>query len=255
MDNIELLKSRLRSARAESNFASLGYSQHLEIACRLAFGAPSANHFMASSAEYSLSLPISIFAVLERIQQAEDLLPALQDQHEIKGYERLDRWELAAALWAQLAQAPKVPSSLLWLISQTEEIDDLPLPMMMGQEGKPVSVLDPASNMPPKDALRFVLTSWLPYKEGPKRSLLTQLWDELEQIAVSNGLTYREANYYRSICRESYNHGWSLESMILLGILDVRPDDASFFKRFPTSSGAMETLRMVWQEEEPELAP
>jgi hypothetical protein len=82
-----------------------------------------------------------------------------------------------------------------------------------------------------------------------------QLWDQLQQVARRHGLSEQAAGYYQSICRESYNHGWSVESMALLGILDVEPEDGSFFKRFGSDEEVVSAMREIWRYEEPKGAP
>lgn len=255
MDNVTFLKSEVRASRARTPALELSYAQHLEVACRLVFGAQSLNHFMASPDHYCASVPDSILTVLDRIQRCEPMLPELPVDDVVPGYERLEQWEVAAGIWAGALQRLHVPSPLLWLFLQTQEINDLPMPMLMNAEGAISSPVDPTADISPQERLMLILYVWLPHKEGPGRKALIELWDQLQITAEARGMSKEEASYFRMVCRESYNHGWSLESMVLLGIFDAEPQKGSFFDRFGIGSEASAIMREIWETEEPGLAP
>jgi hypothetical protein len=254
MDNVTLLKKEVRASRARTPALKLTYAQHLEVACRLVFGAKSLNHFTSSPDHYSASVPDSILEVLDRIQRCEPMLAAVPVNKDVPGYERLEQWELAAGIWAGVLQQFSAPSALLWLIQNTQEIADLPLPMFMGDDGELASLLDPSVAIEPRAQLQMIITHWLPQKEGPGRRLLIELWDQLQVTAERRGLSKEDAGYFRMICREAYNHGWSLESMTLLGVLDANPLEGSFFDRFGSGAEAMDAMKNIWRTEEPECA-
>lgn len=251
MDMLQSLKDGVRRALSQHAFPDQTYSQALEAACRLVYGAPSLNHFTAAPATYSDTTPPSMTEALRRIQHAEGFFAA-ERSDEVEGYERIELWEQAAKLWLLVIGCEHKQSPLLSILEQAADFNQLPIPMTIGSSGTPSPITDPSVDLPDLVKLRFVLSAWLPMKEGEGRSLLIQLWDQLESLALRQGYSEAEASYYRSLCRESYNHSWSLESMVLLGVLDASPGDGSFFRRFPDRAKGFAIMKAMWALEEPE---
>lgn len=255
MENLQSLKSLVRTVRNNGHDHGLTYTQHLDAACRLLYGAESLNHFAAKSElpTNTDKVPQTITEILGRLQNAESLFK-FAPAGPVPGYERFDKWLLGAEVWVSCLGMHGEMPALLVLLKGSPDIESIMLPGIIKSDGSLGSILDEDADLPLYDQLNFIIHGWLPVhasRESNDTGFLIQRWDELQGIALRAGLKEGDANYYRSICRESFNHTWSLQSMAALGVLDINISAGSFFAMHPVPADAVNAMKGIWNYEEP----
>lgn len=244
------LKSRVRAARSAGKTYDLSYTQHLEVAGRLTFNAPSLNHLKAQPDQYTWFEPGTFRDILASVQSVSPMLPKQSGNEFLPaGYGEYEIWQTAAQILLDSMEW-ECEDPLADILMMATDLDPDKMPRMVN-DGRITSILEPDQRLPSEERLKMVVAFWLTEEYKADGPMLLGLWERMGKMARAHGMNEEAAQLYRSICREAHNHSWSVQSQVALGLLDIPLEKATFLKRAGNSENALETMELIWEEEEP----
>ncbi|WP_390619427.1 hypothetical protein [Maricurvus nonylphenolicus] len=247
-DSIDHLKAIARSFSNASSDTGYSYSQILELCAKAVAGSESWNHFKADppgKIKPDLTIPV----LLERLDNAFTVAPVETKHFGHWFHTAYERWIIGAELISiLLGEHKRGCSALMVCLKACPDLAELGLPVTI-LDGEQVSIIN-SPDIPAFDKARMIISGW--YYENslrPGKSEHRDAWYQYSVLAEERGHSPEAVSLYRSICRESFNHGWSLQSMIALGLLGSNPS-AKLLQL--DSTQLIDDLNQLWQYEEPE---
>lgn len=249
------LKTCTRRFTQSKGFNPFSYHQCLDLAARFLAGADSWNHIDPNLACEDVS-DLDMEEIIRRLQLARPIIdPVITSENDfycmdLPGYGAYSSWFCGAYIWLTMLgqEADCSESALLHLLKNCPDLDLAALPGMFA-DGEAVSVVD-AKTYPDDMKIKDILGQWFfqHHLQGQ-----TKAWDSFGLIAKAEGFTQEEQQLYRAICREAFNHSWSIESQIALGLFDIPISSGNSLKYFAPDQLKAQ-LMAIWDYEEPELA-
>lgn len=231
-------------ARKNSCHAISSYNQRLEVAVRLLTGAESLNHLTSSPEAYSLDSSLTVKETLRRFQMTESFFESYLDSESMPGLvggNVLQANELAAEYWSDLLKDGT--STILDRLCMASDLNEIPFAQLPNVDG----TLEPMvknSSVPYDFRLTHFLTYWFLHEAGPGPDKYEHYIEAAKQLDFSDEVQ----RSYKRICRESINHSWSPNTVLLLGVLG---NPVERLKRFDKEQ-ILEQLEAIWESEEPQ---
>lgn len=242
------LKTIVRQFSSSANTSCYSYSQLLEVSAKVIAGSASWNHLTAEQPD-SINLELSIRLLLERLNSGFSVSPAENGYSGPWFLASFRRWLIGAELLSLFLGAEKTGvSALMQCLKICPDLADLDLPIIL-HDGQPLSILD-SPDIPDYEASRMAIGSWY-YNNNlaPGVRDSRDSWRQYSTAAEACGHSEAAVYFYRSACRESFNHSWSLSSMVALGLLGSAAQNELLRK---DSQRLIDDIKQLWKYEEPE---
>lgn len=254
MNILDHLESRM-AENTVGPILALSRAEQLEIASHLVSGASSLEELQNNPGDYSAVSSLPIDVILRRIQTVEHMVASepsdLEPADEPKEYCRYPRWQRIAAFWCEILELDSEDTNpFLTLLASSPDVGRLNLPGALSSDGSLTSCLD-SDQIPDEQKISWILAHWLAQWNEKDPTLLGH-WERLRDIALAHQCSLDVAELYRSACRETYNHSWSLPASIGLGIYDYPVERGSFFNGKGGTAEVEERIKHIWKWEEPE---
>ena len=231
---------------ARENENQFSYNQRLEIITRLLTGKESFNHLSAMPDECLVNGSMTVADILSRFQLVEQFFESYMDSQnepEFTGWNCFEAWEEAAIYWSEILD-DDYPTVLDRLTLATD-FDDIPLPVFVKDANSPPVKMIYSEAVPYGEKLAQVITFWFFHKEIGSAG--ADKYKFCLAAAEKYGLEESDRELYRSVCRESVNHSWSVNSMLSLGVLG---NPEARLKKFDKDK-IKDQIDAIWQHEEP----
>lgn len=144
-------------------------------------------------------------------------------------------------------QAINSDYSLYLLFLACEDTRSLKLPVTYSDD-EMVGILD-ADIVSDYHKYSAILNAW--FFERYLKDQYGRLWDLFEHTARMLTENKQDQSLYGSICRESFNHSWSVQSMLALGLFDLPLTSGASLMQFNKDEFESQ-MNTIWLFEEPE---
>lgn len=244
----EQLKSIVRQFSSSINTPGYSYSQLLEISAKVIAGSESWNHLAAKQLD-TIDIDLSIPLLFERLDSGFTVSPSTAGHPGLWFIDAFERWLIGAELLSVFLGMDRVGvSALMECLKACRDLADLDLPLTI-LDGQPVSIID-SPDIPDYEVSRMIIGSWY-YKNhlAPGANDSRDSWGKYSTAAEASGHSEAAVGLYRSACRESFNHSWSISSMVALGLLGTAAQTELLRK---DSQILIDDIKQLWEYEEPE---